>query len=182
MDLPRGPSIALPLPSITFHSERRRRLSRSSSQTSSDCGRPTAGMSIPGCRVDDVPPPLPPPRYNHDLDQGLDIAWSCQNEDSSLVHGRLAPIKPGSSLLGGQSRAQLVRDDDEDIDMDLDSDNAPTTTPLAQPLSHLAIATGIRMPSLSARPPSSSGINQRSVFPLDLGCHTHPRPMSLLII
>lgn len=161
MDIPRGSSIAFPLPSIVFHSDRRRRLSRSNSQTSSEGGRPTANMAIPGARIDDVPPPLPPPRYNHDLDQGLDIAWSWQNEDSSMGASRLAPIKPGSSLLGGQLSSQLVRDDDEDIDMDLDVDQAPSHVPPVRPLSQSTLASGTRMPRLSTRPPSSSGINQR---------------------
>lgn len=97
----------------------------------------------------DVPPALPPPRYIHDLDDGVDIAWNYQNE----VHGhsRLAPIKAGSSLFG---RAQLPGDEDEDIDMDMDTDDN-----VQSPLTWQR--TGGSVPSLRRRPPSSSGINQR---------------------
>lgn len=147
MDIRRGSSIALPPPTPESHW---RRMSRSNSQTSSESGRTRTSMAIPGARLDDVPPALPPPRYIRDLDDGVDIAWNFQNE----VHGhsRLAPIKVGSSLLG---RALLPRGDDEDIDMDMDTDStAPSPLPLH-------IATGSPLPSLLKRRPSSLSINQR---------------------
>lgn len=83
-------------------------------------------MAIPGATTYSVPPPLPPARYNHDLDVGVDIAWSLQNEGLIRGHRELAPIKPGSSLLGSFMRAQPFRDDDDDdgdIDMDLENDS-----------------------------------------------------------
>ena len=164
MDIPRGSSIALPLPSILVHPERHRRLSRHSSHTSSEFGPPTANMAIPGARMDDVPPPLPPPRYNHDLDQGLDIAWSWQNEDLPGDSSRLAPIKPGSSLLGHQSMSQHAGDENEDIDMDLDADeDALSSIPSTRRSSQSQYATGSNMATLAFRSPSSSGIYHRSV-------------------
>ena len=147
MDIPNGSSIALPPPTSQFHW---RRLSRSNSQTSSESGQTRRSMPIPGARMVDVPPALPPPRYIHDLDDGVDIAWNYQN--TAHGHSRLAPIKAGSSLLG---RARQTGDEDEDIDMDMDTDDA------AQPHLPLHTATGTSIPSLIRRPPSSSGINQR---------------------
>jgi len=151
MDSPRGASIALPPPTSESHW---RRLSRSNSQTSSESGRNRTSMAIPGARMNDIPPALPPPRYIDDLDDGVDIAWHHQNEGRG--HRRLAPIKAGSSLFG---RAQLRRDHDEDIDIDMDMDMDTDHT--AQSPLPLQIATGTSIPSLVRRPPSSSGTNQR---------------------
>jgi len=145
MDIPRGSSIALPPPTSQSHW---RRLSRSNSQTSSESGRTGSGMVIPGARMEDVPPALPPPRYIQDLDDGVDISWKYQNDVHT--HSRLAPIKAGSSLHG---RAPLPTD--EDIDMDTDYESS------SQPQLPLHIATGSPFPSLRGRPPSSSDINQR---------------------
>ena len=80
-------------------------------------------MAIPGITTYGVPPPLPPPRYNHDLDEGLDIAWALQNEGVSNRRSALVPIQPGSSLLGSLLHDQSVKDEDEDVDMDWDSEN-----------------------------------------------------------
>lgn len=159
MDVPRGPTIALPIPNtVTHYHHRRRPLSRSSSQSSSDSGRPSTSMAIPGARIDDIPPALPPPRYNNDLDHGFDLAWAWQNEHLMTEKSKLAPIKPGSSLLGVLSRTQSARDDDnkeEDIDVDLNTLRAASSPSRA----HLVTAASI--PSLIRSPPPSSGINQR---------------------
>lgn len=158
MDIPRGPTIALPIPNTVTHIHPRRRpLSRSSSQSSSDSGRPSTSMAIPGARIDDIPPALPPPRYNNDLDHGLDLAWKWQNEHLVTGKSKLAPIKPGSSLLGTLSRPQLDRDDDKEQSEDVDSNILRAASSPSR--SHLVTAASI--PSLMRSPPLSSGINQR---------------------
>ena len=85
-------------------------------------------MAIPGARFDNVPPPLPPPRYNDDLDQGVDIAWKWANHDSFDTQRQLAPIKPGSSLhgsyMGSRNRFPRPRQEDDDM-MDVDDDEYP---------------------------------------------------------
>lgn len=162
MDAARGPTIALPIPNTTTnHHYRRRHLSRSSSQTSSDSGQPSSSMAIPGARIEDVPPALPPPRYNNDLDHGFDLAWNWQNEDLVAGKSKLAPIKPGSSLLGSLSRTQLSRDDDEDIEVDSSVHHGQFSLRAAPSPSQSRFATAAAIPSLTRTPPSSSGINQR---------------------
>lgn len=157
MDIPRGPTIALPFSITDTHAATRRHSSRSSSQGSPESSGPRRSMAIPGARVDDVPPALPPPRYNHDLDHGFDLAWKWQNEDLMTGESKLAPIKPGSSLLGTLSRPQLARDDDTEEDEDVDLNTLRAASSPSR--SHLVTATSI--PSLMRSPPSSSGINQR---------------------
>ena len=159
MDIPRGSSIALPLPIQEFHHGRQRRLSRSNSQTSSESDRTRVSMAIPGARIDDVPPALPPPRYIHDLDDGVDLAWEYQNEDLSHRKSKLPPIRAGSSFLG-HSQTQLTRDQDENFDTDMDIDHVPSNIRATRSPSQSHIATGTSIPSLTRRPPSSSGINQ----------------------
>src|ERR1700743_2353177 len=83
-----------------------RSTSRSNSQTSEDSFRPRQAMVIPGTRFDDVPPPLPPPRYNDDLAHGVDLAWRGANGDPFDNQRQLAPIKPGSSLHGSYSESR----------------------------------------------------------------------------
>lgn len=158
MDIPRGPTIALPIPNTaTRIHQRQRHLSRSSSLSPSDSGRPSTSMAIPGARIDDIPPALPPPRYNNDLEHGLDLAWQWQNEHLLTGKSKLAPIKPGSSLLGTLSRPQLARDDEKEEDTDVDLTTFRAASSPSR--SHLVTATSI--PSLMRSPPSSSGINQR---------------------
>ncbi|KAJ9651942.1 hypothetical protein H2198_008805 [Neophaeococcomyces mojaviensis] len=118
-------------------------------------------MAIPGARVDDVPPALPPPRHNPELDKGVDLAWKWQNEDLPLTRRTLAPIKPQSSLWGSTSQAQLIMDEDEDVEMDMELDSSHHAQPIARPPSQSQFATGTSIPTLTRRPPSSSGINQR---------------------
>lgn len=118
-------------------------------------------MPIPGSRIEDVPPALPPPRYNHDLDQGFDIAWKWQNKDIMTGKSKLAPIKPGSSLLGNRMHPQLARDDEEDVAVDLNIDHSFPPLRAARSPSGSQFATGTSIPSLMRSPPLSSGINQR---------------------
>lgn len=158
MDIPRGPTIALPIPNTVSHYHKRRPLSRSSSQSSSDSGRPSTSMAIPGARIDDIPPALPPPRYNDDLDRGFDLAWKWQNEHLMTGKSKLAPIKPGSSLLGTVIRTQSDRGEGE-TEQDIDVDSNALRAASSPSRSHSVTATSI--PSLIRSPPPSSGISQR---------------------
>ncbi|KAF1939748.1 hypothetical protein EJ02DRAFT_424556 [Clathrospora elynae] len=66
-------------------------------------------MAIPRAR-DDVPPPLPPPRHIQGLRSGEDTGWQWGRtnspRDTGFGGGRLATIKPGSSLYGGAGSGQ----------------------------------------------------------------------------
>ena len=57
-------------------------------------------MPIPRAQ-DAVPPPLPPPTHIPDISTGQDPGWQWGNDPSSTDFGRVAAVKPGSSLLGG---------------------------------------------------------------------------------
>lgn len=118
-------------------------------------------MAIPGARIEHVPPALPPPRYNSDLDQGIDLAWKWQNEHLMSGQSKLAPIKPGSSLLGKPSLPQPVRDDSPDIFVDSSIGHSQTSVrAVTSPSrSHSAVATsGSNSAGISLL---SSGINQK---------------------
>ncbi|KAK5374814.1 hypothetical protein LTR20_001105 [Exophiala xenobiotica] len=99
--------------------------SRSNSNSSDeDSRRAQDGLRIPGARFDEPPPPLPPPRYNEELAQGIDVAWSWGNSDPFNSARRLAPIKLGSSLYGGYMDTSRNSDRSRDTDdMDLDDDD-----------------------------------------------------------
>lgn len=161
MEYSRGPSIALPCTNTESHHVQWCSLSQPNCQTSSESRQTQPGMAIPGARVDDVPPALPPPRHNPELDKGVDLAWKWQNEDLPLTRRTLAPIKPQSSLWGSTSQAQLIMDEDEDVEMDMELDSSHHAQPIARPPSQSQFATGTSIPTLTRRPPSSSGINQR---------------------
>ncbi|KAJ4294262.1 hypothetical protein N0V90_007952 [Kalmusia sp. IMI 367209] len=71
---------------------------------------PPGAMAIPRARQD-VPPPLPPPRYiGEELSEsGVDPGWTWGNNtnfsrDTGFNGNRHAAIKPGSSLLNGSAR------------------------------------------------------------------------------
>ncbi|KAH0544135.1 hypothetical protein GP486_008530 [Trichoglossum hirsutum] len=108
MDDPRVSSAARPntLPSIQIHvpssSVDRRSASRSSPFTTDQ--QPSRGpnpMPIPNARQE-VPPPLPPPRYISDLTPGgSDLAWEYANSHASLGQKSFGSINPSSSLFGG---------------------------------------------------------------------------------
>ncbi|KAF2013798.1 hypothetical protein BU24DRAFT_349564 [Aaosphaeria arxii CBS 175.79] len=61
----------------------------------------SAAMAIPRAR-EEVPPPLPPPRYIDDLNEGQDPGWKWGNRNNSSIGGS-ASVKDGSSLRGGAS-------------------------------------------------------------------------------
>lgn len=157
-----GLTIALPLASTATHHHPPRRVSCSSSQISADPGWSNKSMAIPGARMEDVPPALPPPRYINDLDRGYDLAWNWENEDLMTGKSKLAPIKPGSSLLGGSRQSQLLPDDDEEIvDVRLGIKHSQSSLRAAATPSWSPFATDASTSSSSKGPPSSSGINQR---------------------
>jgi hypothetical protein len=135
MDIRRtGPAgMRISLPPYRDRPASARSSSRSNSQTSDDSCRPYQAMVIPGSRHEDVPPPLPPPRYNDDLAHGVDIAWKWAN-NHPFDHRQLAPIKAGSSLHGsfidsaGRLSVGQEDDDDDKDDMDIDDDDYARTS------------------------------------------------------
>lgn len=59
-------------------------------------------MRIPNRTIEDfAPPPLPPPPRINDLEDGHDAGWLHANSMGRPDVAKLAPINPGSSLLGG---------------------------------------------------------------------------------
>jgi hypothetical protein len=73
---------------------------------------PSGAMAIPRARQE-VPPPLPPPRYiGEELrESGVDPGWTWGNStnysaDTGFKGNRYAAIKPGSSLLSGAGSAR----------------------------------------------------------------------------
>jgi hypothetical protein len=63
-------------------------------------------MAIPNAREHDAPPPLIPDRHiGNQIQYGDDAGWKWGNSTNSPFGG----IKPGSSLLGGQSRGSVSR-------------------------------------------------------------------------
>jgi hypothetical protein len=75
-------------------------------------------MAIPRAR-EEVPPPLPPPRYiGEELSKGQDPGWQWGNTNSSnngFGGTRMATVKPGSSLLGGAYSGRVhVRENSAD--------------------------------------------------------------------
>lgn len=160
MEYSHGSLASLPFTSTESHNTSRHLPLRAHSQTSLPSGQARGAMAIPGARVDTVPPPLPPPRYNHDLESGFDLAWKWQNRDLLVGRKTPIPIKPGSSLLGGTPNDQFTRDDDGDVDMEMDIDASHLVRPSARLTSLSHLATGKSLPSMTRRVPSPSGLNQ----------------------
>lgn len=161
MDIPRGPSVALALPYPESHFPRRLVVSRPGSQTSSDSVRPREAMAIPGARLNDAPPPLPPQPYNEDLANGIDLAWRWQNSDHLRGTRMLAPIKPGSSLLGGRTHAPVVEDDAQDMEIDDYPERRTSTASTVRSPSYSEKDLNSHIPNLIRRPPSPSSMTQR---------------------
>ncbi|OAG38395.1 hypothetical protein AYO21_07378 [Fonsecaea monophora] len=155
----------IPLPPYRDTAATPRSTSRSNSQTSEDSLQPREAMVIPGARFNDVPPPLPPPRYNNELAQGVDVAWKWANGEPFETQRHLAPIKPGSSLYGGylDSRTNLGRAQDPD-EMDLDDDDftrrSSNVSTVRSP-SHADIRLAGSVPALIRKPPSPTLTSQR---------------------
>lgn len=145
--------------------DRRPNTSRSTSYTSTTSAQ---SMAIPGVQLDEAPPPLPPPRYNEELDRGIDVSWSWQNSESFNGKSKLAPIKPGSSLYGGymHGRGNTRRSpDDDEMDVD-DWDRRGSTVSTIRSPSQADLGAGgggahASIPSLIRRPPSPTPSNQR---------------------
>jgi hypothetical protein len=84
-------------PSIRISQPQRYASPPSSSSFQPDLASP---MPIPNAQ-DAVPPALPPPTHIADMTSGQDPGWQWGNDPASTDFGRSAPVKPGSSLLGG---------------------------------------------------------------------------------
>lgn len=86
------------------NSDRRRPVSKSSSQSPPSQSLSSHGpMAIRNAREELAPPALPPPRFVEDLAHGQDIGWEWGNSPEKEGMGKtstLAPIKPSSSLYG----------------------------------------------------------------------------------
>ena len=144
---------------------RRRTGSRSDSQSSTESdGTTSIAMAIPGVRLPNAPPPLPPPRWNDTLANGVDLGWRWANVDS-----RLAPIKPGSSLRAGypESRrsptARTSTDADEML-LDDDTEQRGSALPNLRSPSSFGSASTRPIPQPERRPSSpGSSVNQRYV-------------------
>ncbi len=140
--------------------------SRSTSQGFEHSSRPRQAMVIPGARFDDVPPPLPPPRYIDDLAHGVDLAWKWANNDPFDNQRRLAPIKPGSSLQGGylEPRPNFGHDREDDDDMDIDDDDYPRRSSNVSTVRSPSLAElrfGGPVPAVVRKPPSPNLAGQR---------------------
>ena len=168
MEIHRPSASAMRIPTRGPALDRRSNTSRSSSHTSVTSTHSRDPMAIPGAQIDEPPPPLPPPRYNEELDRGIDVAWSWQNSEPYGGKSKLAPIKPSSSLYGGymQARGDTRRSSDND-DMDVDDwDRRGSTvstirSPSQADISAGAGGTNASIPSLIRRPPSPTPSNQR---------------------
>jgi hypothetical protein len=142
--------------------------SRSNSYHSSASSHTRDSMAIPGAPIDEAPPPLPPLRYNEELDRGIDLAWSWQNTENIGGKSKLAPIKPSSSLYGGyvQGQGDTARHLSEPEEMDIDRHRRGSSVSTIRSPSHADIRTTSlsSIPSFVRRPPSpvsSSASNQR---------------------
>lgn len=147
-----------------------RRTARSNSQASDDAVHPRGAMTIPGARLDDAPPPLPPPRFNQELAHGIDVAWSWGNSNPFHYNKKhLAPIQPGSSLYGSYRESprpsiSLRSADDMDLDDDQDHRRGSTVSTIRSPSPSPAQSRiGGHVPSLIRKPPSPAPLNQRLV-------------------
>jgi len=67
-------------------------------------------MSIISATGATPPPPLPPPRYIEGITEGSDPGWEFENRaNAEGERSNSAPIKAGSSLLGGHSISPVGR-------------------------------------------------------------------------
>ena len=87
----------------------------------------TTSMAIPGAR-DLVPPPLPPPVFIPDIENGHDISWRWGNDPSNETFGRLASVRPGSSLLGEGLRRQGQEHESNTMQGPFDRDRRHSST------------------------------------------------------
>jgi hypothetical protein len=171
-------SVRIP-PRSPFNAARRPSVSRTTSYTSTTSSHSREPMPIPGRPMDEPPPPLPPPRHIEEFDKGLDTAWSWSNAHSHGREGKLAPIKPSSSLYGGYMRPRNDGRPSPDIDeMDVDdwddrrgsaalTIRSPSQSELvlgagsAAATGRFEPGAGSGIPSLVRRPPSPTTSNQR---------------------
>lgn len=166
MDIRRPSAPAVRVPSYRENAATSRSTFRSDSRTSDDCFGPREAMPIPGTHCDEAPPPLPPPRYNEELAQGIDVAWSWANSDPfNNTARRLAPIKPNSSLYGGDLHLRRSSGRSRDDEMDLDEDYPRKGSDVSTVKSATRTAAPIAgpIPTLTREPASPSMASQRLV-------------------
>lgn len=92
-------------------------------------------MAIPNARNDDAPPPLIPDRHiGKQIQSGDDVGWKWGNASNTPFGG----IKPGSSLLGAQSRGSVSRSFEEltlnNVDGDSDDEGSMHRSGGSRPL------------------------------------------------
>lgn len=92
-----------------------------------------------------VPPPLPPPRFINDLENGYDAGWVHANIINSQPPTKLPRIDPGSSLLGGQDHADPIESSSPDNHARVDQ---PPSSPYfsvdeGRPRSSLSVSTNL---------------------------------------
>jgi hypothetical protein len=151
---------------MSYH-ERRPAASRPESQNSSSYTS-RAPMTIPHNRPAEAPPPLPPPRFIEDLENGHDLGWRWGNLAAHEGFGKLAPIKQSSSLNGGYrwTPTDTSRGDEATEEMDVDSyfDRRGSTVSTIRSPSHPEVLPGSLgyIQSGGKRTPSPSALsNQR---------------------
>lgn len=148
MNVPRGPAMVPSPPNSLAHQCHQRPHSPVFEVLYSDSSPPRKSMAIPGTTTYSVPPPLPPPRRIQDLDAGVDISWTLQNEGILGERDALIPVKPGSSLLGSLLHNQLVKAEDGDTDMDWDLENVFCRQKINAQLSHYHLSLRTAHPYL----------------------------------
>lgn len=157
LDIHGSRAVAIPVSSSDVRVASRRSSSRSSSHSSSNSTLPRRPMSIPTRQVEDAPPPLPPPRFIQDLEDGHDIVQERENTQSKS--GDLPPIREGSSLLGGFSRPSKLQEyARHNMNFDEDSERRASTTTTVSPVT-TSSCTGTLIPNVVRRPPSPSATN-----------------------
>jgi hypothetical protein len=166
MDIHGARSVAIPISGPDFLIRRRRSSSRSNSHSSPDSTSTSIRkpMSIPGRHFEDAPPPLPPPRFIQDLEDGHDIVQ--EREQRQNKNSDLPPIKEGSSLLGGFSKRSKHQEYGRHaINCEEDNSSSHTrrgltaTIPPPTSTTTMSSAAVCSLPSVVRRPTSPSTAN-----------------------
>lgn len=116
---------------IGGHSYSSQRLPRHDSFMASDASLPfskSAAMSIPNQRAPSPPPPLPPPRFVHDIAVGLDPGYHYSNSQSrEEFESRIGCVSPDSRL-----RKSWALPKDEAMDFDQPDERESRRSPSIQ--------------------------------------------------
>ena len=152
---------------FNMYQDRSRSASRSNSQTTLSSSSSRGPMTIPNSLTFEIPPPLPPPRFNHELAEGHDIGWNLANLGGC---GKLAPIKGTSSLFGGYiqclpSTSAIVEEPPQKMDFDSKFDRRTVSrvhSPF-EPVISPGACDKIQHQRRAQKSQSPSSTNQRSV-------------------